>query len=207
MVKQIGGGWSKEVPFCCSDACQNVMVELLAMDYWCNWSKCWTTVYVEDKTPPKVVSDLYDVNMTCTSYKKYYEGAVLSAQEGDFTALDSLLGGYDKVRYDQYGGLPAKTPFQYHNLRCDSVLVKKDSLVYDEHLGYQWVTYHHYEAVYDTLVVNRFRGQVADDCGLDLHRTKTLDQSGSLWQRIRENAYSNLLVNVRSKVPGIKPTR
>lgn len=166
IVKQIGGGWSKEVPFCCEDACQDIVVELLAMDYWCNWNKCWTTVRVEDKTPPKVVSDLFDINMTCTSYKKFYEPAVIKAQGGDFHDVDSLLGGYDKVRYDQYGGLPAKTPFDFYNVRCDSVLVKKDSLVYDEHLGYQWVSYHHYEAIYDTTVITRYRGQIADDCGL-----------------------------------------
>ncbi len=166
IIKQIGGGWSTEVPFCCSDACQEVVVELLAMDYWCNWSKCWTTVYVEDKTPPKVVSDLYDINMTCTSYKQFYENAVLKAQEGDFTELNDLLGGYDKVSFDQYNNLPAKTPFQYYNVLCDSILVKRDSLVYDEHLGYKWVSYNHYEVIYDTIIKTRFRGQVADDCGL-----------------------------------------
>jgi len=166
VASQIGGGWSKEVPFCCQDACQDVMVELLVMDYWCNWTKCWTTVYVEDKTPPVVVSDLYDVNLSCTSYKEFYEEAVQEAQSGDFTHLDSLLGGYDKVGYDQYKNVPAKTPFSYYNVLCDSVLIEKDSLVYDEHEGYQWVSYHHYEAVFDTIKVNRFRGQIADDCGL-----------------------------------------
>ncbi|NND33661.1 MAG: hypothetical protein HKN76_13820 [Saprospiraceae bacterium] len=166
IVSQIGGGWSKEVPFCCTDACQNVMVEVLAMDYWCNWSKCWTTVFVEDKTPPVVVCDLFDINLSCTSYKQFYEYAVLDAQQGDFTALDSLLGGYDQVQYDQYHNTPAKTPFNFYNVRCDSVLVKKDSLIYDEHLGYQWVSYQRYEKVYDTLEVPRYRGQIADDCGL-----------------------------------------
>ncbi|NND06191.1 MAG: hypothetical protein HKN87_07415, partial [Saprospiraceae bacterium] len=166
LVSQIGGGWSKEVPFCCSDACGEVTVEVLAMDYWCNWSKCWTTVYVEDKTPPEVVSDLFDLTMSCTSYKAFYEEAVHQAQEGDFTLLDSLLGGYDKVAYDQYDNLPLKTPFAYNNVRCDSILVTKDSLFYDEHLGYKWKTYQHYEAVYDTTIITRYRGQIADDCGL-----------------------------------------
>ena len=141
IVSQIGGGWSKEVPFCCSDACGEVTVEVLVMDYWCNWSKCWTKVYVEDKTPPEVVSDLFDVTMSCTSYKAFYETAVDQAQEGDFTLLDSLLGGYDKVAYDQYDNLPLKTPFEYYNVKCDSILITKDSLFYDEHLGYKWKTY------------------------------------------------------------------
>ena len=166
IVKQIGGGWSKEVPFCCEDACQNVMVEVLAMDYWCNWSKCWTSVYVEDKNPPKVVCELFDVNITCTSYDQFYKDAVTEALGGDYTGLDSLLGGYDKVAYDEYDNLPEKEPFTYYDVLCDSVLIEKDSLFYDEHEGYIWKTYSHYEAIYDTIENTRFRGQVADDCGL-----------------------------------------
>ncbi len=166
VLSQIGGGWSKEVPFCCSDACGEVTVELLAMDYWCNWTKCWTTVFVEDKTPPEVVRDLYDITLSCTSYKGSYEYAVELAETGDFSQLDSLLGGFDKVAYDQYDNLPAPTPFTYYNVSCDSVLITKDSLHYDAHLGYQWKTYKHYEAIYDTTEITRYRGQIADDCGL-----------------------------------------
>ena len=166
IASQIGGGWSKEVPFCCADACQEIMVELLAMDYWCNWSKCWTTVYVEDKTPPKVVCELFDVSISCHSYQTYYQEAINLAQQGEFKLIDSLLGGFDKVRYDAYNNLPAKKPFTYYDLQCDSVLITKDSLHYDEHFGYTWKTYSYYQATYDTLEFERFRGQVADDCGL-----------------------------------------
>ncbi|MDH3246318.1 MAG: hypothetical protein OEM26_16965, partial [Saprospiraceae bacterium] len=128
IVSQIGGGWSKEVPFCCEDACQIVTVELLVMDYWCNWSKCWTDVYVEDKTPAEPVYDLFDISISCNSYETFYADAVAQAQAGDFTAIDSLLGTYDKVSYDQYGNLPDKTEFTVYDLLCDSVLVTKDSL-------------------------------------------------------------------------------
>ena len=166
VMSQIGGGWSKKVPFCCEDACQNVTVELLTMDYWCNWNTCWTTVYVEDKTPPEVVNDLFDVTMTCTSYKQFYEGAVAKAMDGDYEELDSLLGGYDQVQYDGYQKLPNQKPFTYYNVLCDSIVAEKDSLTYDEHLGYKWVTYRTYEATYDTIEVDRHRGQVLDDCGL-----------------------------------------
>ncbi|MDH3244527.1 MAG: hypothetical protein OEM26_07925, partial [Saprospiraceae bacterium] len=44
VYEQIGGGWSNAVPFDCSDACGPVTVEILVMDYWCNWSKAWTDV-------------------------------------------------------------------------------------------------------------------------------------------------------------------
>ncbi len=164
---QIGGGWSEEVPFCCEDACQDVMVEVLAMDYWCNWSKCWTTVRVEDKTPPEVVCELYDVSLTCASYKTYYADAVDQALAGDFDALQSALGTYEKVSIDQYGNtVPPKSEFIYYELTCDSNLVTKDSLIYDEHLGYIWKTYNYYRAEYDTVEHKQYNGQVADNCGL-----------------------------------------
>ncbi len=163
---QIGGGWSEEVPFCCEDACQEVMVELLAMDYWCNWSKCWTIVKVEDKTPPEVVCELYDVTLSCASYKTYYEDAVNMALAGDYDSLQSVLGFYDKVAYDSYGNVGEKTSFTIYELDCDSNLVEKDSLVYDEHLGYVWKTFSYYRAEYDTSSRTQYNGQVADNCGL-----------------------------------------
>ena len=166
IVKQIGGGWSKSVPFCCEDACQDVKVELLIMDYWCNWSTCWTTVYVEDKNPPEVVSDLFDVHITCTSYEAFYKDAVNQSKAGDHTLLDSLLGGYDKVSYDGYGNVPAKTPYDIYNIYCDSILISKDSLHYDEHFGYVWKNYSYYKAVHDTIINTRHHGQIADNCGL-----------------------------------------
>jgi hypothetical protein len=164
--KQIGGGWSDAVPFCCEDACQDVTVELLVMDYWCNWSKCWTTVRVEDKTPPEVVSELYDVTITCSSYKTYYAPAVELALAGDFDSLQSVLGRYDKVSRDSYGKVPAKTTYTVYDLNCDSSLVEKDTLVYDDHLGYIWKTYKYYRAEYDLETYQRFNGQIADNCGL-----------------------------------------
>ncbi|MDH3245127.1 MAG: hypothetical protein OEM26_10970, partial [Saprospiraceae bacterium] len=164
--KQIGGGWSEEVPFCCEDACQEVTVEILTMDYWCNWSKCWTTVRVEDKTPPKVECELFDVTVTCASYKTYYEDAVNAALDGDFEPLQDALGRYDKVEYDTYGQAPDKSEFTIYELDCDSSLVTKDSLVYDEHFGYVWETFTYYRAEYDTTTRTQYNGQVADNCGL-----------------------------------------
>ncbi|NND34124.1 MAG: T9SS type A sorting domain-containing protein, partial [Saprospiraceae bacterium] len=170
--KQIGGGWSSAVPFCCEDACQSVMVEVLAMDYWCNWSKCWTTVYVEDKTPPKVISDLYDVTVSCSGYQSYYAEAVEMAQLGQYDSLQRLLGSYDQVHLDKYGKVADKTSFKIIDLNCDSTLVKRDSLIYDEHLGYRWETFRYYRAHYDTLIKTHFNGQVADDCGLQIIEEK-----------------------------------
>ena len=64
LYEQIGGGWSESVPFDCTDACGPVTVEILVMDYWCNWSKAWTDVWVEDKTPVTVAKDVVDGRFT-----------------------------------------------------------------------------------------------------------------------------------------------
>ncbi|MBK8504717.1 MAG: T9SS type A sorting domain-containing protein [Saprospiraceae bacterium] len=180
--RQIGGGWSDAVPFCCEDACQDVMVEVIAMDYWCNWSKCWTTVRVEDKTPPEVVCELYDVSVTCSAYKTYYAPAVEMALQGNFDSLQSALGRYDKVTKDSYGQTNAKTTYTLYDLSCDSNLVEKDTLVYDEHLGYVWKTYSYYRAEYDLKTSDRFNGQIADNCGLQCIEEKpwiSLDECGN----------------------------
>jgi len=164
--KQLGGGWSDAVPFCCEDACTNVTVELLLMDYWCNWSKCWQDVWVEDNTPPMVVTDLHDVNLTCASYKGYYAEAVDSALAGHFGPLQEALGKYDKISTDKHGHSTPKTSFRVYDVDCDSTKKTKETLVYDEHLGAQWITEEYYEAKYDTSYVNKFNGQISDNCGL-----------------------------------------
>lgn len=98
----LGGGWSKKIPFGCEDACTDVMVEILVMDPWCNWSKSWATVYVEDGIPPKKLVTLDDITITCDAYSKYYKSVLdLAEQVGSsdqdpalFEHLDNLLGGY-----------------------------------------------------------------------------------------------------------------
>ncbi|MCB0685815.1 MAG: hypothetical protein KDC53_04800, partial [Saprospiraceae bacterium] len=162
---KLGGGWSAKVPFCCEDACQDIMVELLVMDYWCNWSKCWTTVRVEDKTPPIVINDLADVSITCSAYEQFYASSVHLAQQGIFDSLQIKLGGYDHISKRQSTTVGVDN-YQLLNLVCDSVLVTYDSLVYDEHAGYVWKTYQSYQTEYRQETDTRFRGQVADNCGL-----------------------------------------
>lgn len=114
LVSQIGGGWADRVPFGCEDACSEVTVELLVMDYWCNWSTTWTNVLVEDKSLPVVIADVTaDITISCTGYDKdslyILNGSVqlqplsavfAAAALGDLQAqavLDSALGGYQKA--------------------------------------------------------------------------------------------------------------
>lgn len=98
----IGGGWSKKIPFGCEDVCQTIMVEILVMDQWCNWSKSWAAVYVEDAIPAKKLITLDDVSISCDAYAKYYKPVLDLASEAVssdvdqavFNHLDNLLGGY-----------------------------------------------------------------------------------------------------------------
>ncbi|MBX2817926.1 MAG: T9SS type A sorting domain-containing protein, partial [Saprospiraceae bacterium] len=108
---QLGGGWADGVPFGCEDLCSEVTVEMLVMDYWCNWSKTWTEVTIEDKTAPSVLQSLTDtVEISCFAYENDAHYAVdgvaglLTLEElfalaagGSASAQDSvdaLLGSY-----------------------------------------------------------------------------------------------------------------
>ncbi|MCB0666043.1 MAG: hypothetical protein KDC80_09490, partial [Saprospiraceae bacterium] len=115
---QIGGGWSDAVPFSCEDACGPVTVEILVMDYWCNWNKAWTNVWVEDKTPITVAKDVVDGTITCKVYKdndytypgeehpvsiEYIIEQAKNGEQDAYAALDGIFGGYCKAWVDPYG--------------------------------------------------------------------------------------------------------
>ncbi len=118
-IKQIGGGWAKDVAFDCEDNCSIVQVELLVMDYWCNWNKSWSDAYVEDKTPVTPVQELTkDVSITCKTFQDptYKLGAnsvslqdlAYLAETGDPDAIDFLdvtFGTYEKAWLTSEGDL------------------------------------------------------------------------------------------------------
>lgn len=158
--EQLGGGWSDAVAFDCTDACQYVSIEMLVMDYWCNYTKVWNQVKVEDKNPPQIISDVTDYQtISCKSYqdRKYdYPGErhpvdiawlVEEAKLYDPAAtdlLDQIFGGYHKVWRTEYGSYVGAEGEEIVRdiLFIDSVCVCEESLekvyIYDEHLGYYW---------------------------------------------------------------------
>ena len=94
--------------------CTEVDVELLVMDYWCNWSKSWSSVLVEDKSSAAVVAEATDrFALSCETYVSdssyvvsgFTDSQPLStiaalAEDGNSTALDQLneiFGGYQKA--------------------------------------------------------------------------------------------------------------
>jgi hypothetical protein len=159
IYSQIGGGWSDAVPFSCEDACGSVTVEVLAIDYWCNWSTAWTDVWVEDKTPIQVAKDVVDGSITCKTYKtKSYEypgeqhpvgidyivGQAQAGEEDAYAALDAIFGGYCKAWLDDHGNYVDDSG---EEIDCDiefidSTCFCEDTIVqiryYDDHLGYIW---------------------------------------------------------------------
>ncbi len=186
IYEQLGGGWTDAVPFDCSDACGQVTVEILVMDYWCNWSIAWTPVWVEDKTPAQVVQDVQDAEITCKIYKEErydvqgytdllsVESIIELAKTGDstaFTALDEIFGGYQKVWKGPYGeyldssGNEVETEIPFLDSSC---FCRIDSIIpyrhFDEHLGYFWLNDTTYECGYDPVYDTLQQGLVLANC-------------------------------------------
>ncbi len=184
--RQLGGGWSQSVVFDCSDACGLTQVELLAIDYWCNWSKGWTDVWIEDKSPIQVAKDVNeDIEISCITFKetgldKVVDSAI--AGEADAKAiLDSIFGGYEKAWVDPYGtyvdaeGNPIEQTLSYVDRRqctCTTTVVQVE--VYDEHLGYyekDSVISHCY-TIADTL--DLWQGIVLAQCASEVNCEQTI---------------------------------
>ncbi len=158
---QIGGGWSDAVPFSCEDACGPVTVEVLVMDYWCNWATAWTKVWVEDKTPVEVVKDVVlEESITCKIYKdsryaypdeihpvslEYIVGQAKAGEQDAYDALDEIFGGYCKAWRDPYGsyvdaaGKEIECDIPFYDSVCKCTSYYDQVRVYDEHQGYLWV--------------------------------------------------------------------
>jgi len=170
--KNIGGGWSDVVPFSCEDACGPVKIEILVMDFWCNWAKAWTDVWVEDKTPANVAKDVSEEEkISCRTYKdKRYiypdeihpvsldyivEKATLGEQNA-LGLLDDVFGGYGKAWKDPYGnyvdleGNEIECDITFYDSICACATYTEKVRVYDEHLGYLWK---------DSVITDCFYGQ------------------------------------------------
>src|SRR5690606_32360480 len=75
----LGGGWAKEVPVKCEDACEAVTAELLVMDYCCNWGTQWRDIHVEDNSNARLVKQLPDFAVSCEAYNIFYKDIVDAA--------------------------------------------------------------------------------------------------------------------------------
>ncbi len=185
LYEQIGGGWSEAVAFDCEDACGPVTVELLVMDYWCNWSKAWTKVWVEDKTPVTVKKDVVDAEISCYTYRsnRYsYPGQAhpvslewiidrsKTGEQAAYDALDDILGGYCKAWVDPYGnfvdekGVEIDCDIIYSDSVCVCTTIYDKVLKYDEHFGYIWVEEATDSCYYKKVDLKLQKGIVAVNC-------------------------------------------
>ncbi|NND31196.1 MAG: hypothetical protein HKN76_01305, partial [Saprospiraceae bacterium] len=186
LYEQLGGGWSDAVPFSCDDACGPVVVEMMVMDYWCNWTKIWDQVWVEDKTPPKVVKDvLTSETISCKTYRdnRYaytkeqhpvsIEYLVEKGKTGDveaFSVLDQIFGGYEKAWLDPYGnyvdsnGDSIQCDITFFDSTCDCTTRVEKIYVYDEHLGYYWKDSLITDCFYEQDTLTFQKGIIAVNC-------------------------------------------
>ena len=187
-IKQIGGGWAEDVLFTCDDACGPVTVEILVMDYWCNFNKCWTEVWVEDKTPISIPKDVVaEIDISCKSYKDdsytlgglpaSIEDLVAAADAGNpeaFDALDAIFGGYHKAWIGPVGNfvddegveLDCEIDFVDSVCVCSPTLIT--TLVYDEHLGWDYVYTEGRECGYIAVDYELNHGVVAINCATNV---------------------------------------
>jgi hypothetical protein len=183
-VKQIGGGWAEDVLFTCDDACGPVTVEILVMDYWCNFNKCWTEVWVEDKTPISIPKDVTEqVDISCKTYKDanyLLDGLPVSiadlvaaadgGSEDAFDALDEIFGGYRKAWVNPYGqyvdseGNELDCEIDFVDSTCICTSYYHEEPVMDEHLGWIYETVHHSECGYYATEFGLTHGVVAVNC-------------------------------------------
>ncbi len=157
LVRQIGGGWTDQIPFTCDDACEDIEVELLVIDNWCNFSSTRTTVKVRDKQPIHIVQDVQPtIDINCSSYNQYYAEIINRAvalnnrvdtdpeRMKAFSVLDSVLGGYVPVWQDLDGQMmdmngnnviPSEHRVTVRKDKCETYTERKMVEVFDENRG------------------------------------------------------------------------
>ncbi len=159
LYETIGGGWAEDVPFSCDDACGPVKVEVLVIDYWCNFSIAWTNVWVEDRIPAQVAQDVVDGTISCKAFKtaehdvegedhpvsiQYIVDQAKDGSDAAMNALDDIFGGYEKAWKDAYNnyvdidGNPVGLDIAFPDSVCECSSDIEYVRVFDDHLGYIW---------------------------------------------------------------------
>ena len=91
----VGYGWTDRIPFCCEDVCtEGVLVEFLAIDAFCNYSKLVTRVKVSDFSQPTVKYKLPNISMNCYTYQSKYKAEI---EKGN----TSIFGNYVTAEADR----------------------------------------------------------------------------------------------------------
>ncbi|MBY5959478.1 DUF285 domain-containing protein, partial [Membranicola marinus] len=180
----MGGGWGKSVPFKCEDACESVPVELLVLDYCCNWGIGRSVMNVEDDGNARVVRRLPDLDITCESYNIFYKDVVEAAAAfGENGSVIDTAGAFDEIN-DAFGSyiltwvdnqnrptdidgnlLPDSiVNFDYWNIACEEKS-EIEKVAIDNHDGtIGWETIIHNTTFLDTTTLTEENGVVAINC-------------------------------------------
>ena len=163
----LGYGWSDQIPFCCEDACSGkpVVVELMAIDAYCNVAKLWVNVTVEDATKPEIAYKLEDLTISCKAYQEHYQEYIDSGRW-------DVFGTYERGYHSYEEALEQET----HTVIKDIVCLDPPTPIYGDEETYpeyerKPIDYIFDEVVYDTIQ----NGLVYDNCGLSVKEKQKVE--------------------------------
>lgn len=208
----LGGGWTTKIPFTCEDACKDIEVELLVIDYWCNWNTISTTVKVRDKQPISMIQDVKpSIDMNCSSYSGLYANVVSraaqlndaswddTARQSAFRELDHLLGGYTTVWQDLDGQLtdndgkkviPSEHFLTVDKSECENYTERKQVQIFDENKGAFVTKMENVPAIRSISVPERIEnGIVAVNCSSSTYQKIFVDVDACGTGTIRRRFY------------------
>lgn len=196
-VRSIGGGWAEEIPVSCQDVCGHVDVEVLVMDYWCNWSLGSSVLSVEDKETDLLQDLSESLDISCkvfygdSAYALSGEAELQSlatvverAADGDPEAIElvnEILGTYVGVWVKDGEILdenhdPVATQLEFQDSMCQCSLKAEDVRYYDldtemivEEIDSMFDT-----CYFDTRSVLIDQGLFAINCAENVHVTQSI---------------------------------
>ena len=118
-------GWTDKVPFDCADVCEEgILVEFLAIDAFCNYSKLVTRVRVSDQTKPVISQKLPDISMNCYTYQTLYKEEI---DKGNTDIFGSYVTSEDQRKSRELLVMECSdgrfTPYKENTLRITDGLV------------------------------------------------------------------------------------
>ncbi|GAA5221021.1 hypothetical protein GCM10025777_16510 [Membranihabitans marinus] len=187
-LSYLGGGWSQKVPYLCTDVCEAVETEFMAMDVCCNWAKGWLDVNVKDNGSNRVVQSLEDVTISSAAYKSLYfdafQAAADASNEEALGVVDSIFGSYIIVQQDKNGlyyNLDGSAfsdndiYFNYNSINCSETT--KDTLVSE--IGHDglldWKTLTTTNISLDTIDGKARNGLIVVNCSAEVRQDLWID--------------------------------
>ncbi len=154
----IGYGWTDQIPFCCEDACSGepVVIELMAIDAYCNVAKLWVQVTVEDATKPEIAYQLEDLTISCKAYQDYYQEYIDSGRW-------DVFGTYQRGHHSYEDALADES----YTVIKDVICLDPPTPIFGDEPSYPGYDPKPIDYIFERIVYDTIRnGLVYDNCGL-----------------------------------------